>query len=426
MMIFPKRSSSVLSHFESAREVKKHIFESASRISNGAIADDADDSNDTSTSRSGSKFAPRHRATNSGGGGGGYVSKTKIDVGQKESSWFSRNILSGGARGRSNKQSLSLVNDLIKECILAFNNDTKDMDGYFMQVRNRVHEMEFFPFLTPYLIETCKTLREDGLPRIFDSKDSRIFPFDIQADAKALVNRWSNKNYASSAFDIHYSLLRGIEINSGKLANGQKRTSYQIDPKYPFKKPANVFGHNGIVNGQWWPLRVCAIRDGAHGALEAGIYGESGKEKGAYSIVVGAGGYADEDDGEVSPLQNRESRRMLTCRKVIKYCGTQSETAELTRNTKLLVQANTAGQDVRVLRAVNKKSKFAPKKGLRYDGLYKVTGKENLDVATGMMRFTLTRNPGQDPIRYKGSEIRPHAKELDELEAILELKAGRT
>jgi hypothetical protein len=51
---------------------------------------------------------------------------------------------------------------------------------------------------------------------------------------------------------------------------------------------------NGIIR---WPNRLCAIRDGAHGEHEAGIYGK--KDRGAFAVVVAAGGYADEDHGEV-------------------------------------------------------------------------------------------------------------------------------
>jgi len=49
-------------------------------------------------------------------------------------------------------------------------------------------------------------------------------------------------------------------------------------------RSANLVGHNGIAVGQWWPFRLCALRDGAHGAMQAGIAGT--EHDGAYSIVV--------------------------------------------------------------------------------------------------------------------------------------------
>jgi len=74
----------------------------------------------------------------------------------------------------------------------------------------------------------------------------------------------------------------------------------------------------------------------------------------------------------------------------------------------------TKNQPLRVLRAVNKKSKYAPKEGIRYDGLYKITDREILDPKTAMFRFSLKRIKDQDPIRYDGVEIRPTNRELTE------------
>lgn len=55
---------------------------------------------------------------------------------------------------------------------------------------------------------------------------------------------------------------------------------------------------NNLVNGQWRPHRLCLLRDGAHGEVEAGISDQT--SQGAHSIVVSAGGYADDDQVEVS------------------------------------------------------------------------------------------------------------------------------
>lgn len=86
-----------------------------------------------------------------------------------------------------------------------------------------------------------------------------------------------------------------------------------------------------------------------------------------------------------------------------------------------MLESYTNKQPLRVLRAVNKNSKYAPKEGIRYDGLYKVTDKVILDPKTAMFRFTMERISGQDPIRYKGVEIRPTHEELKELMTIRKL-----
>lgn len=71
-------------------------------------------------------------------------------------------------------------------------------------------------------------------------------------------------------------VMRGIVIG------GQSRRAYRIDPLT--RHECRVVGHNGLEVGDWWPLRVCALRDGAHGAMQGGIAGSS--NDGAYSIVV--------------------------------------------------------------------------------------------------------------------------------------------
>jgi hypothetical protein len=107
----------------------------------------------------------------------------------------------------------------------------------------------------------------------------------------------------------------------------------------------------------------------------------------------------------------------------IEYCGTPSDTSTPTKNTALLQTSYQNGQPLRVLRAVNKQSKYAPKEGIRYDGLYEIVDKEILDPKTAMFRFSLKRIKGQDPMRYKGVEIRPSDQELKERMKIRELLA---
>ena len=61
------------------------------------------------------------------------------------------------------------------------------------------------------------------------------------------------------------------------------RRTYRITNKTA-ARPCNVVGHNGLTVGQWWPYRICALRDGAHGATQSGIAGSA--KSGAYSVVV--------------------------------------------------------------------------------------------------------------------------------------------
>jgi hypothetical protein len=96
--------------------------------------------------------------------------------------------------------------------------------------------------------------------------------------------------------NLDNSILRGVNTTTRDAESGGKRT-YSLKQDYTEKLSANYFGKGRLVNGQWWPSRLCALRDGAHGQSEAGIHGEAGK--GAYSIVVAGSRYDDKDHGEV-------------------------------------------------------------------------------------------------------------------------------
>ena len=102
---------------------------------------------------------------------------------------------------------------------------------------------------------------------------------------------------------------------------------------------------------------------------------------------------------------------------MIHYCGTNSKTSTPTYRTQLLIDSLKTGNPVRVLRSKSK-SQFAPKEGIRFDGMYKVIGKELLEKDTAMYRFELHREANQDPIRYKGAEARPTSQELRQLKKI--------
>ena len=83
---------------------------------------------------------------------------------------------------------------------------------------------------------------------------------------------------ASNDDPTYKSIMQNIEV-----VQSQKKRSYKIIDK-TFVTSCNVPGHNGLEIGQWWPLRICALRDGAHGATVGGIAG--GESTGAVSIVV--------------------------------------------------------------------------------------------------------------------------------------------
>lgn len=72
-------------------------------------------------------------------------------------------------------------------------------------------------------------------------------------------------------------IMRGVAVTS----NGKKK----LDPRYQRdRRSAKISGHNGLDVGAWFPTRLSALANGAHGASQAGITGNTAY--GAFSIVV--------------------------------------------------------------------------------------------------------------------------------------------
>jgi hypothetical protein len=68
------------------------------------------------------------------------------------------------------------------------------------------------------------------------------------------------------------------------IASNNCNTTNKISDDH-FRRPSfKVFGHNGLSIGDWWPMQICVLRDGAHGSRMGGISGSI--EEGAWSIIV--------------------------------------------------------------------------------------------------------------------------------------------
>ncbi|KAL9595572.1 MAG: hypothetical protein Q9219_006368 [cf. Caloplaca sp. 3 TL-2023] len=312
------------------------------------------------------------------------VVKTRLT--QNEVDWYySVNLRQ--AYKRSDLIALTYTVDLIRKCCEAMR-DGHRTEAAFSDLRHRLHQMEFFGFISEVLIVKSKVLEDHGLPGIFDTK---AFPWDLRADALMMFLKWCDRRWDPD-------LLRGIVTKKGITSKEKSVNTRSLDPDYPGRVSPNYVGAGGLVNGQWWPLQICALRDGAHGTIEGGIHGQA--KKGAYSIILSGGGYADIDDGPI-----------------IKYCGTSGKENQPTGYTERMLESYQLKNPVRVLRSsglANKHSKYRPIKGIRYDGIYDVTDHELLDPGTAMYRFTLKRCPNQDPIRYQGVEARPTEVELEQ------------
>ncbi|SLM36851.1 SRA-YDG [Lasallia pustulata] len=310
------------------------------------------------------------------------------------SEWYER-IDMKQKYARSDLESLKYLKALIQKCEASAKQDDRDeFQSVVSKLRQRLHQTQFYDFISGVLVKKSKLLEDEGLPSIFSGSSGVQYPWDIRADSLSLYQQW-----LSGVTDPH--LLRGIETKTNRTANGKETKSRRLQKEYQNRFSCNHVGAGGLQNGQWWPLQICAMRDGAHGEIEGGIHGQPGK--GAYSVVLSSGGYADVDDGDT-----------------LKYCGTPGTDAKPSPGTVYLKDSCKYKTPVRVLRssALPATNPYRPTKGLRYDGLYNVMEYEILDADTAMHRFTLKRCSGQDPIRYRGVEKRPTVEELAEYSKI--------
>ncbi|GAB7344252.1 hypothetical protein MBLNU457_2130t1 [Dothideomycetes sp. NU457] len=228
-----------------------------------------------------------------------------------------------------------------------------------------------------------------GLPVLFDPASSKgmTYPFYIKADAEELYHKWWNKNFKPD-------LLHDLKLD-------QKSKSFRIEPGYIKPTEGAAHGNNGLVNGQWWPLQICLVRDGAHSDMQGGISGRT--NLGAWSIVLSAG---QRESGGVYPNIDEGD--------VLEYCGTDAkENGAVTENTQRMIQSYQQNKEIHVFRSSKAPNKtWAPEMGFRYDGLYDIVSFQIIDQKTKCHRFRMVRQAGQDPIRNSGPEKRPTEQEL--------------
>lgn len=179
-------------------------------------------------------------------------------------------------------------------------------------------------------------------------------------------------------------IMHGILLHENTATN---KCSPFLDPNRLEKKQADRLGDNGLTVGHWVPKVICLLRDGGHGAIQAGVYGN--KESGAFSIILTGTAYEKLDAGD------RRGRK-------ITYSGPGSldnedpvKVKDSIGNTYLQTSYQ-AQSNVRVFRGPSKQN-VSPPMGYRYDGLYKVARQETGRNEKGgaIVKFVLQRNSGQ-------------------------------
>ncbi|PBL00111.1 hypothetical protein ARMGADRAFT_364787 [Armillaria gallica] len=156
---------------------------------------------------------------------------------------------------------------------------------------------------------------------------------------------------------------------------------------------------SGEIDGQpvgtRYVNRALLLEAGMHGSIRRGIY--SFKET-ARSVVL-SDGYEEfnKDKGNKIRLCGEGGRS--------KDGKMQVKDQEYTHGNKALQNAMQYGEPVRVTRGYKLDSKYAPRNGFRYDGLYIVIGCYEKRDENGyrIILFKLERLPGQLPIGTQGA-----------------------
>lgn len=313
----------------------------------------------------------------------------------------SRNT-NGGSLNRSNLISLNQVPYLIRrlEACSTFEGRLEIL----LAIRNHLYKMEHYSFVDNVLLNASTVMSlTKGLPRLFgDVEISRIeIPPDIKTDAKAIYSRWAEGDFDSD-------LLRGIRLQ--KRVNARRglgtHATRSLIKDYDRLVACDYEGEGKLHNGQCWLYRICLIRDGAHGEIEAGIYGT--QQKGCLAVVIAEGKYCDIDRGETLFYCSTEGKLVR---------GGDGDTDEVyspSKGAKLLLKALKLGTKIRVIRSSHlpKSNEYRPAEGLRYDGLYTIKSHVILEEQKHIYRVKLVRIPGQDPIRYKGEMAKPSSEDL--------------
>lgn len=226
-------------------------------------------------------------------------------------------------------------------------------------------------------------------PRRAQLRHDKNVPIDIVERTTVILRKWQRG-------DLSALPLRGL-IRNGFTAR------FDVNPVWlPRRTTAAFFGHGDLVNGQRWPNRVAMNRDGAHGPLVAGISGKV--NGGAYSVVMGLHDinkpefYADVDLGEIiwyvgTALPADEGDKPSNVKETWDERQMVNPDIEPTNATRTLMKSQETQIPVRVFRSFRLAEIVPnkPRKGFRYDGLYRVVERECMHRKRQIHRFKMVR-----------------------------------
>ncbi|KAM5571505.1 E3 ubiquitin-protein ligase ORTHRUS 2-like [Rosa sericea] len=184
--------------------------------------------------------------------------------------------------------------------------------------------------------------------------------------------------------DKAFTTERAQKTGKSNAASGKIFVTIPADHFGPIPAEYDPERNQGVLVGECWEDRLECRQWGAHFPHVAGIAGQS--NHGAQSVVL-SGGYLDDEDHGEWFLYTGSGGRDLSGNKRTNKDQSFDQTFE--KYNKALQVSCLKGYPVRVVRShKEKRSSYAPEKGLRYDGVYRI---EKCWTKVGIQGFKVCR-----------------------------------
>ncbi|KAH9705677.1 E3 ubiquitin-protein ligase ORTHRUS 2 [Citrus sinensis] len=212
--------------------------------------------------------------------------------------------------------------------------------------------------------------------------------------------------------DKAYTTERAKRKGKANAASGKIFVTLPPDHFGPILAENDPERNQGVLVGESWEGRLECRQWGVHYPPVAGIAGQS--KCGAQSVVLSGGYEDDEDHGEWFLYTGSGGRDLSGNKRTNKNQSFDQKFLKL--NEALRVSCK-QGYPVRVVRSFKeKRSSYAPEKGLRYDGIYRI---EECWRKIGVQGFKVCRylfvRCDNDPAPWTSDDHGDHPRPLPEI-----------
>lgn len=212
-----------------------------------------------------------------------------------------------------------------------------------------------------------------------------------------------------------YTTERAIKSGKANACSGKIFVTVPPDHFGPILAQNDPDRNQGVLVGETWVDRLECRQWGAHLPHVAGISGQS--DYGAQSVALSGGYEDDEDHGEWFLYTGSGGRDLSGNKRTNK---TQSFDQKFEKQNESLRVSCRKGYPVRVVRShKEKRSSYAPEKGVRYDGIYRI---EKCWRKPGIQGFKVCRylfvRCDNDPAPWTSDDHGDHPRPLPDIEEL--------